>query len=60
MMVVIWVRPTGLSPGPVAPASAAAFPEARFEQIPKAGHLPHIEQQAATFAIIDDYLRGRS
>jgi pimeloyl-ACP methyl ester carboxylesterase len=39
-------------------AYAAAFPEARFERIAKAGHLPHLEQPAATFAVIDDFLAG--
>jgi pimeloyl-ACP methyl ester carboxylesterase len=37
-------------------AYAAAFPDARFERISKAGHLPHLEQPAATFAVIDEFL----
>lgn len=36
-------------------AYAAAFADARFEVIPKAGHLPQIEQPEATFAAIDAY-----
>ncbi len=34
-------------------AYAGAFPDARFELIRVAGHLPQIEQPAATFALID-------
>jgi pimeloyl-ACP methyl ester carboxylesterase len=36
---------------------AGAFDNGRLEVIPEAGHLPHIEQPAATFALIDTYLR---
>jgi len=36
-------------------AYAAAFPDSRFEVIKDAGHLPHLEQPAATFALIDAY-----
>ncbi len=36
-------------------AYAAAFPDARFEIVEKAGHLPQIEQPAATFARIAAY-----
>jgi pimeloyl-ACP methyl ester carboxylesterase len=32
---------------------AAEFPNGRFETIPEAGHLPQLEQPAATFAAID-------
>ncbi|MET7454214.1 alpha/beta hydrolase [Streptomyces sp. NPDC005574] len=35
---------------------ANAFPDAHLEIIPKAGHLPHIEQPEATFAALDAYL----
>ncbi|MGW5354285.1 alpha/beta fold hydrolase [Streptomyces sp. NPDC004031] len=38
-------------------AYAAAFPDARFEVIPAAGHLPHIERPEATFALVDAHLR---
>ena len=34
-------------------AYAAEFPNSRFELIPEAGHLPQLEQPAATFAAID-------
>jgi len=44
------------------PAYGAAYAEsfggdARFEVIPEAGHLPHIEQPEATFALLDGFLR---
>ncbi|MER7564011.1 alpha/beta hydrolase [Streptomyces sp. NPDC097941] len=45
----------------VTPAYGAAYADAfgrgRLEVIPKAGHLPQIEQPDATFALIDEYLR---
>jgi pimeloyl-ACP methyl ester carboxylesterase len=28
--------------------------------IPKAGHLPHLEQPAATFTVIDEFVRGQT
>jgi pimeloyl-ACP methyl ester carboxylesterase len=37
-------------------ALAAAIPDARFEIIRKAGHLPQIEQPEATFSLIDSFL----
>jgi pimeloyl-ACP methyl ester carboxylesterase len=37
-------------------AFAGAFPDARFVIIKDAGHLPHIEQPAATFDVLDAYL----
>ena len=38
-------------------ALTAAFPQAQFTVISQAGHLPQIEQPAATFAALDAYLR---
>jgi len=38
-------------------ALAAAFPQAQFTIVSQAGHLPQIEQPAATFAALDAYLR---
>ncbi|MDP9026111.1 MAG: alpha/beta hydrolase [Actinomycetota bacterium] len=37
-------------------AYAAAFPNARFEVIAEAGHLPQLEQPVATFAALDGFL----
>ncbi|MEU6130325.1 alpha/beta hydrolase [Saccharopolyspora sp. NPDC047091] len=39
---------------------AAAFPDARFETIPGAGHLPQVQAPAATFTVIDEFLSARS
>ncbi|MER6354959.1 alpha/beta hydrolase [Streptomyces sp. NPDC001634] len=39
-------------------AYAAAFGNGRLEVIPKAGHLPQIEQPEATFVLIDSFLEG--
>ena len=37
-------------------ALAAAFPQAQFAVISEAGHLPQIEQPAATFGTLDAYI----
>lgn len=34
-----------------------AFPNGRFEVVPRAGHLPHIERPDATFAILDSFVQ---
>jgi pimeloyl-ACP methyl ester carboxylesterase len=39
-------------------ALAGAFPDAQFTIIADAGHLPHLEQPAATFDALDSYLRA--
>jgi pimeloyl-ACP methyl ester carboxylesterase len=56
-VIVIWGEGDRIVTPAYGVAYAAAFPDARFERIAKAGHLPHIEQPAATFAVIDDFLR---
>jgi pimeloyl-ACP methyl ester carboxylesterase len=38
-------------------AYASAFGNAHLEVIPKAGHLPHIEQPQTTSTLIDTYMR---
>ncbi|MGW2566923.1 alpha/beta fold hydrolase [Streptomyces sp. NPDC001537] len=38
-------------------AYAAAFGDGRLEVVPKAGHLPQIEQPEATLGLIEDHLR---
>ncbi|MBF4573150.1 alpha/beta fold hydrolase [Herbiconiux sp. VKM Ac-1786] len=54
--LVVW----GASDRVVTPAYgralAAAVPGARFAEVEKAGHLPHLEQPAATFAVIERFL----
>jgi pimeloyl-ACP methyl ester carboxylesterase len=58
--LVVW----GASDGVVTPdygrAFAAAIPGARFELIAAAGHLPQLEQPAALFAALDDFLAAAS
>ena len=39
-------------------AYAAALPNARFELVARAGHLPQVEQPEATFALIDAFTAG--
>jgi pimeloyl-ACP methyl ester carboxylesterase len=39
-------------------AFAAAFPNARFELIAHAGHLPQIERPEATFAVVDGFVEA--
>jgi pimeloyl-ACP methyl ester carboxylesterase len=57
--LVVW----GASDRVVTPAYgrayAALIPGARFVEIAAAGHLPQLEQPAATFAAIDEFLAGR-
>ncbi|MEH0577201.1 alpha/beta fold hydrolase [Streptomyces sp. B21-108] len=51
----------GASDRIVTPAYGAAYAEAfadgRLQIVPEAGHLPHIEQPEATFALLDAHLR---
>lgn len=58
-VLAIW----GDSDGIVSPAYGAAFAQAfqngRLEVVKDAGHLPQIEQPAATFALIDAYANGQ-
>ena len=46
----------GIVPLPYAHALAQSFPRATFQRIPAAGHFPHIEQPAAVFAAIGDFV----
>ena len=57
-VLVVWGEADRIVTPAYGAAYAAAFPDARFERIAKAGHLPHLEQPAATFAVIDDFLAG--
>jgi pimeloyl-ACP methyl ester carboxylesterase len=43
-VTVIWGESDQIAPEPYGRAFAASFPNARFEPIPQAGHLPHLEQ----------------
>ena len=48
---------TAVAVAALAGVPAAAFGQARIEIVRDAGHLPQIEQPAATFALVDDYVR---
>jgi pimeloyl-ACP methyl ester carboxylesterase len=43
-VTAIWGESDQIAPEPYGRAYAAAFPNGRYEPIPKAGHLPHLEQ----------------
>lgn len=43
-VVAIWGESDQIAPEPYGRAYAASFPNGRFESIPQAGHLPHLEQ----------------
>ena len=51
--LVIWGDSDRVFPVGYGRAYAAAIPGARFELVKDAGHLPHLEQPVATFALID-------
>jgi pimeloyl-ACP methyl ester carboxylesterase len=53
--LVIWGASDRIASAAYGAAYAAAFPDARFEIIDRAGHLPQLEQPAATVALIDAY-----
>jgi pimeloyl-ACP methyl ester carboxylesterase len=42
--LAIWGQSDQIAPEPYGRAYAASFPNGRFQPIPKAGHLPHLEQ----------------
>ena len=43
-VVAIWGKSDQIAPEPYGHAYAASFPNGRFQAIPEAGHLPHLEQ----------------
>jgi pimeloyl-ACP methyl ester carboxylesterase len=43
-VAAIWGESDGIAPEAYGRAYAASFPDGRFERIPHAGHLPHLEQ----------------
>lgn len=58
--LVIWGASDRVVNADYGRAFAAAIPDARFELIPDAGHLPHLEQPAAVFAALDDFAESRT
>jgi hypothetical protein len=59
-MLVLWGESDRIVTPDYGRAIAAPIPEAHFEIIREAGHLPHIEQPAATFRAIDGFLAATS
>jgi pimeloyl-ACP methyl ester carboxylesterase len=56
-VLAIWGDSDGIVTPAYGAAYAAAFQNGRLEVIKDAGHLPQIEQPAATFALIDEYAK---
>ena len=56
--LVIWGESDGIVTPAYGAAYAAALPHARFETVAKAGHLPQLEQPAATFTLVDEHLNS--
>jgi pimeloyl-ACP methyl ester carboxylesterase len=54
--LVLWGASDGVVSADYGRAYAAAIPDARFELIAEAGHLPHLEQPAQTFRLIDQFV----
>jgi pimeloyl-ACP methyl ester carboxylesterase len=51
-VLAIWGQSDRIAPEAYGRAYAASFPNGRFEPIPEAGHLPHLEQPAQVLAAI--------
>ena len=58
-VLVIWGDSDRIATPAYGAAYAAAFAQGRLQVVKDAGHLPQIEQPAATFALIDDYAPDR-
>ncbi|MEY9875191.1 pimeloyl-ACP methyl ester carboxylesterase [Streptacidiphilus sp. MAP12-33] len=55
--LVVWGESDRLVTPAYGAAYAAAFPDARFEVVKAAGHMPLLEQPRATLALVDEHLR---
>ncbi|WP_406005243.1 alpha/beta fold hydrolase [Streptomyces sp. NBC_00637] len=53
--LVVWGESDGIATPAYGKEYAASFPNARYEVVAEAGHLPHLEQPARTFALLDDF-----
>ena len=58
--LVLWGESDQIFTPAYGAAYAAAFPDARFQLIAQAGHLPQLEQPAATLALIDGYVQAQA
>ncbi|PWI12783.1 alpha/beta hydrolase [Streptomyces sp. Act143] len=54
-VLIVWGESDRIATPAYGKHYAASFPDARFELIPRAGHLPHLEQPADTFARLDAF-----
>ncbi|MFZ6733535.1 alpha/beta fold hydrolase [Undibacterium sp. Ji42W] len=54
--LVVWGQSDRVVTTAYGQAFAATFAYSRFAPVPLAGHLPHLEQPAKTFAIIDEFI----
>ncbi|MFI1508687.1 alpha/beta fold hydrolase [Streptomyces sp. NPDC020597] len=53
--LVLWGESDRIATPAYGKEYAASFGNARFETIAEAGHLPHLEQPARTFALLDAF-----
>ncbi|XLE21780.1 alpha/beta fold hydrolase (plasmid) [Deinococcus radiomollis] len=58
--LVLWGESDRIVTPAYGAAYATAFAHARFEVIEQAGHLPHLEKPAATFALIDEFVQAHA
>jgi len=58
-VLAVWGDSDGIVTPAYGAAYAAAFQNGRIEVVKDAGHLPQIEQPAATFALIDAFTKGK-
>ena len=56
--LVLWGAEDGIVKPDYGQAYAARIPGARFEQVAKAGHYPHIEQAAASVELVRAFIDG--
>jgi pimeloyl-ACP methyl ester carboxylesterase len=54
-VVAIWGESDQIAPEAYGRAYAASFPNGRFELIPEAGHLPHLEQPKQVLGAINRF-----
>jgi pimeloyl-ACP methyl ester carboxylesterase len=57
-VTAIWGESDQIAPEPYGRAYAASFSNGRFEPIPQAGHLPHLEQPEQVLAAIHRFAEG--
>jgi pimeloyl-ACP methyl ester carboxylesterase len=53
--LVVWGESDGIVTPSYGKEYAASFPYGRFAEVAEAGHLPHLEQPARTFALLDAF-----